>query len=119
MNYTLELNTQESDPNIVFNTIVFDSFKINVVERYTGRMGFNRKLCEVLFKVRTLDNELVKRKDGNVRVKIKGDKFETYNVLREVTNSYNYKNKLINRKEVEQDYVHFILSLVIENYQLN
>ena len=29
MNYTLELNTQEAGSNIVFNTIVFDSFKVN------------------------------------------------------------------------------------------
>lgn len=119
MNYTLELNTQEPDSNIVYNTIVFDSFKINIVERYTGRMGSNQKLCEVLFKVRTLDDEIIKRRDGNVRIKIKGDKFETYQALRKVMSSYNYKNRLINRKEVEQDYVHFILSLVIENYQLN
>jgi hypothetical protein len=76
-------------------------------------------LCEALFKVRTLDDDLIKRRDGNVRIKIKGDQFEAYQELIGKLSSYEYKNKLINRKDVEQDYVHFILSLVISNYQLN
>ncbi|SDQ65249.1 hypothetical protein SAMN05421664_2028 [Chryseobacterium soldanellicola] len=119
MNYTLELNTQEPDSNIVFNTIVFDSFKVNIVERYIGRMNYSPKLCHVLFKVRTLDNEIIKTRDGNARSKIKGDKFEEYYKLSRILNSYDYKNRLINRKDAEQDYVHFILSLVIFNYELN
>jgi hypothetical protein len=119
MNYTLELNTQEPGSNIVFNTIVFDSFKINIVERYTGRMNFNPKLCHVLFKIRTLDNDIIATRDGNLRIKIKGDQFESYQKLVKTLNSYDYKNKLINRKDAEQDYVHFILGLVISNYELN
>ncbi|GEN70981.1 MULTISPECIES: prevent-host-death protein [Chryseobacterium] len=119
MNYTLELNTQDAYSTIVFNTIVFDSFKVNIVERYTGRMNFQPKLSYALFKVRTLDNEIIKTRDGNGRVKIKGDHFETYQKLTKVLNSYAYKNKLMNVKEAQEDYVHFILSLVIVNYQLN
>jgi len=119
MNYKLDLNTQEPNSNIVFNTIVFDSFKVNIIERYTGRMNFNPKLCEVLFKVRTLDNDIIKRRDGHLRIKIKGDEFETYQQLIRILNSYDYKNKLISRKDADQDYVHFILRLVITNYELN
>ncbi|WP_027379621.1 hypothetical protein [Chryseobacterium daeguense] len=119
MNYTLELNTQERGSNIAFSTIVFDSFKINIVERYIGKMNFNPKLVEALFKVRTLDDEIIKTREGNGRVKIKDDKFETYQKLTAVLNSYDYKNRLINRDEAEQEYVHFILSLVIVNYQLS
>jgi hypothetical protein len=119
MNYKLELNTQEHGSKIVFNTIVFDSFKINIVERYMGRMDSNPKLCEVLFKVRTLDDHLIKRKDGNARIRIKGEDFETYQKLSRTLNSYDYRNKLINRKDADQEYVHFILRLVITNYELN
>lgn len=118
MNYKLELNTQEPNSNIVFNTIFFDSFKVNIVERYTGSMKFNPKLCEVLFKVRTLDNELITKRDGNVRVKIK-EEFEAYERLSKALDSYEYKNKLINRQEVEQNYVHFMIGMVIANYELN
>ncbi|MFP3597203.1 prevent-host-death protein [Chryseobacterium sp. SIMBA_029] len=118
MNYTLELNTQNPDSNIVFNTIMFDSFKVNIVERYIGRMNSSQNLRDVLFKVRTLDDKIINRRDGNVRVKIKGDHFETYQKLSGILNSYDYKNKLLNRKDAEQDYIHFILSLVISNYQL-
>ncbi|NIF04772.1 prevent-host-death protein [Chryseobacterium sp. Tr-659] len=119
MNYTLELNTQEPDSNIVFNTIVFDSFKINIVERYIRSIKSQPKLCEALFKVRTLDDVLIKTREDNGRIKIKGDQFETYQRLRRGLSSYEYKNKLINRKEVEENYVHFILSLVIANYNLS
>ncbi|MFC3161574.1 hypothetical protein SAMN05443633_101685 [Chryseobacterium arachidis] len=118
MNYKLELNTQEPNSNIVFNNIIFDSFKVNIVEKYFGKKGFNPKLGEALFKVRTLDDVLVNRKDGHIRLKIKGEDFETYQRLSRVLNSYDYKNKLINRKNADQDYVHFILSLVITNYSL-
>ncbi|ALR30106.1 MULTISPECIES: hypothetical protein [Chryseobacterium] len=117
MNYTLELNTQEPDSNIVFNTIKFDSFKVNIIERYTG--GRAAKLCEALFKLRTLDDEIIKTRNGNSRIKIKDDNFETYYRLTRVLNSYDYKNRLINRKDAEQDYVHFMLSLVITNYELS
>lgn len=119
MNYKLELNTQEPNSNIVFHTIVFESFKVNIVERYVGKMRFAPKLCHALFKIRTLDNELIETRDGNVRVKIKDDNFETYQRLVNVLSSYDYKNKLINRKDADQDYVHFILGLVISNYDLN
>lgn len=119
MNYKLALNTQEPNSNIVFNTIIFDSFKVNIVERYAGSMNSRPKLCEALFKIRTLDDAIIEKKDGNMRVKIKGDEFETYLKLTQRLNSYEYKNKLINRKDAEQDYVHFILSLVISNYNLS
>lgn len=119
MNYKLELNTQEPNSKIVFNTVIFDSFKVNIVERYIGSMKARPTLCEALFKVRTLDDTMIERRDGNTRVKIKGDDFEVYHRLSRDLNSYEYKNRLVNRKDVEQNYVHFILSLVIANYQLN
>lgn len=119
MNYKLELNTQEPGSKIVFNTIVFDSFKINIVERYMGKMNSNPKLCEVLFKVRTLNDEIIKRKDGHLRIRIKGEEFESYEKLTRTLNSYDYRNKLLNRKEADQEYVHFILRMVISNYDLN
>jgi predicted RNase H-like nuclease len=119
MNYTLELNTQEPGSNIVFNNIVFDAFKVNIVERHAGSMRSRLKLNHVLFKVRTLDNHLIETKDGNGRIKIKGEDFEIYQRITQVLESYEYKNKLLNRKDVEQEYVHFILRLVISNYDLN
>ena len=41
---------------------------------------------------------------------IKGDELETYQRLVKALGSYEYRNKLINRKAVDEDYVHFILS---------
>ncbi|WP_028121517.1 hypothetical protein [Epilithonimonas tenax] len=119
MNYSLELNVQDAGSNIVFNTIFLNSFKINIVERYTVKVGKNQKLCEVLFKVRTLDDQLIKKKDGNINLYFRGDDFFKYQKLKNIFSSYHYRKKLINRKEAEQDYVHFILSLAVMNYELN
>lgn len=47
MNYKLELNTQEPNSNIIFNTIIFDSFKVNIIEKYAGKMNSYPKLYEV------------------------------------------------------------------------
>ena len=52
-------------------------------------------------------------------MKIKDENLEKYKELIKRLYSYDYKNKLINRKEADQDYVYFILDLVIRNYQLN
>lgn len=119
MNYILELNTQKQGSNIVFNTIIFDSFKVNIVERYNGKMGFNQKLGHILFKVRTLGDEIINTRNGHLRIKIKNNEFDTYQKLINVINSYDYKNKLINIKTADHDYVNFMLGLVISNYQLS
>ncbi|WP_379963064.1 prevent-host-death protein [Epilithonimonas sp. UC225_85] len=118
MNYKLELVTQDSNSNIIFNNILLDTFKINIVERYNTKVGSNAKLCEVLFKVRSLQDEILKKKDGNLNTYIRNDEFAKYQKLIKVLYSPHYKKKLINRKEAEQDFVHFILSLVILNYEL-
>ncbi|WDF45882.1 prevent-host-death protein [Chryseobacterium sp. KACC 21268] len=119
MNYKLELQTQDPGSNIVFNNIILDVFKVNIVERYSGKMNMKPKLCEVVFKVRTLDDQIIKKKDGNVNTYIRNDGFTNYKTFINVLSSYHYKKKLINRKEAEQDFVHFILSLVVTNYELN
>ena len=119
MNYSLELNVQEAGSNIVFNTIFLDSFKINIVERYTMKADVKQKLCEVLFKVRTLDDQLIKKKDGNVNLYFRGDEFFKYQKLKNIFSSYHYRKRLINRKEAEEDFVHFILSTAVMNYELN
>lgn len=116
MNYQLQLRTPDSNGNLVFNTIIFDAFKVNIVERYYGLVS---KSCDVLFKVRTLDNQLIKRKDGHVKIRIKDADFDTYKTLLKVFSTYEYKNKLISRNDAQQDFVHFILRLVITNYNLN
>ena len=73
----------------------------------------------IIFKVRTLNNEIIKTKKDSGRVKLKGDAFLTYKKLIKVLNSYEYKNKLINRKTAEQNFVDFILSQVVSNYTMN
>lgn len=117
MNFKLQLRTPDSTPNLIFHAIIFDTFKINIVERYTGKG--KPKLTDVLFRVRTLDDKIINRRDGHVKIRIKDADLDTYTALLKVFRSYDYKNKLINRKEADQDFVHFLLRMVIMNYELN
>ena len=119
MNYKLELNKQEANPNLIFNNIIFDFFKVNIVERYSKPINPNLSASFVNFKVRTLNDEIIKTRKGNGRVKLKKENLITYNKLKKVLNSYEYKNKLINRKTAEQEYADFFLSLVVANFKIN
>ena len=82
-------------------------------------MTRNPILCDSILKVRTLDDQLIKTREGNSRVKLKGDDLEKYKSIKEILNSYQYKNKLIKQKEADEDYVHFVIRVYIDNYQIN
>jgi hypothetical protein len=119
MNYKLERQIQRSSSKIIFTNLFFDNFKINCIERYTGRMSNNPKLLEVYVKVRTLDDHFIKRKDGNIRIRLIDEEFTTYERLTRFFSSYSYQNKENERESADQDFVYFILRLVIANYNLN
>jgi len=118
MNYQLELRTEQPGSKIVFNAITFDHFKINIIERYTGRMDLHPELIETILKVRTLHDEIIKTKNGNVKIKIKGNDLNEYSLLTKILNSYEYKNRLLNVKEAQNNYVYFVLRMVIHQYDL-
>ncbi|MEG2335419.1 hypothetical protein SAMN05421796_1072 [Chryseobacterium piscicola] len=118
MQYKLELNSPSSNRDLVYHNIVFDTFKINIIERYGGKTNGYPKLLEAIFKVRTIDNTLIQRKDGNARVKLRDEVFVNYSRLSQIFKSYEYKNRLANRDEIEQKFIYFILELVIANYNL-
>jgi hypothetical protein len=119
MNYKLEINTQDPSSKLVFNTITFESFKINIIERYAGRMNLNPKLIEVFVKVRTLNDQLVKKIDGNSRIHVIGDDLTIYAQLSKDLQSVDIYKELKNKLTFEEDYVYFILKLVLNNYELN
>ena len=60
----------------------------------------------------------VAKKDGTVNTYLRGDDFRKYQKLTMVFSSLRYRNKLIDTEEAEQDFVHFILTFVIVNYEL-
>ena len=119
MNYKLEINIQDPSSKLLFNTITFESFKINIIERYTGRMNLNPKLIEVFVKVRTLNDQLIKKIDGNSRIRVIGDDLIIYEQLTEDLQSFQINKEAKNQSLFEQDYVYFILKLVLNNYELN
>ena len=98
---------------------IFDFFKVNIVERYSKSINSNQSPDFVIFKVRTLNDEIINTKKGNGRVKLKGDTFLTYKEMVKVLNSYEYQNKIINRETAKQKFVDFILGLVVSNYKIN
>ena len=118
MNYKLELNKQGIGPNIIFHNIIFDFFKVNIVERYPKSMASTLSPDFVIFKVRTLNDEIINTKKGNGRVKLKGDTFLTYKEIIKVLNSYEYQYRFIYRDSAIQKFVDFILGLVVSNYKI-
>lgn len=71
MNYKIEFNKQGIGPNIIFHNIIFDFFKVNIVERYSKSINSNQSSDFVIFKVRTLNDEIINTQKGNGRVKLK------------------------------------------------
>ena len=118
MNYKIEINNREINSNLVFNNIIFDFFKVNIVERHSSKNS-NLSANFVNFKVRTLDDEIIETRKGNGRVKLKKENLITYNKLKENFSSYQNQNNFINTKTAEQDFVNFILSQVVSNYKIN
>lgn len=119
MEYKLELNTEGGSFNIVFHNLIFTTFKINIIERYHDNQNAPRKLLETIIKVRTLDDVLIKGKTGNGRVILRDRKFVDYARLSKALRSYEYRRRLINPKEVEQNYIDFLLLILIANYDIN
>ena len=119
MNYKLELNKQGIGPNIIFHNIIFDFFKVNIVERYPKSMALTLSPDFVIFKIRTLNDEIINTKKGNGRAKLKGDTFLTYKEMVKVLNAYEYQNNIISSETAKQEFVGFILGLVVSNYKIN
>ncbi|GGG63784.1 prevent-host-death protein [Epilithonimonas arachidiradicis] len=117
MNYKLEINAQERGSKLHFKTIYFDAFKVNIIERYTGVK--QPKILHIIIKLRTLTDEIINTKSDSGRVKLKDETFDSYAEFAKPLTSYEYRNKLIDRKAVEEKFVNFILGHVIANYQLN
>jgi len=117
MNFQLELHTQNYGSNIVFNNIIFQGYKVNIIERYKGKMNNNPELTQLVFKVRTVEDHLLQTLDGHSRVKIKGEDLEAYKRKKSVL--IPYKNRRLHSKENEYDYMHFVLTIILANYQLN
>ena len=58
MNYKLELNKQEANPNLIFNNIIFDFLKINIVERYSKPIKSNSSADFIIFKTSSPINNI-------------------------------------------------------------
>jgi len=118
MNFRIEYVKDHDNLYLNFINIILDAFKINIIERYSG-IAHNRKLVGVTIKVRSHDNVIIERNDGAGRKFLKESEFETYFNLRRILNSYEYKNKLINREKADQEYFHYVLTVVITSFKIH
>lgn len=116
MNFTLEINKPEQGSNLGFKTIYFNAFKINIIERYTGKGQTH--FYHVVIKLRTIEDKIINTIKGTGRIMLKEADYQTYSRLSKVLSSYEYRNKLINRNKVEDEFVNFILSRMVGQYQL-
>ncbi len=117
MNYTIQLESPEKA--LVFKTIIFDTFKINVVERYKNVKSLDPVYNHVVIKLRTLDDQIIKTKNDTVSRKLREDEFESYaKVAQKVRPVKNLKSNSV-RVLQEQEFVHYILVKVLEHYDLS
>ncbi|KQT20577.1 hypothetical protein ASG31_17570 [Chryseobacterium sp. Leaf404] len=117
MHYRLEKRLESRDPNVRFNTVYFNTFKINVIERYTNKKAETKSLCEAKFKVRTLEDKLIFKKNGEVTSYLRNENFIIYKSLLKAIQPQNLNDRLQQNQDREQDYVYFLLKIALENYQ--
>lgn len=116
MEFRLEIDPINPKSNLTFKTIYFKAFKINIIERYSGK-GF-KNIHHVIIKLRSLDDEIIPTINGASRIKIKESFYQHYLKISRPLSSYDYRNKLLDTKTVDDQFVNFILSQMIGKYQL-
>ena len=117
MNFKLEINARERGSNLSFKTIYFNAFKINIIERYSGGKGHDR-FYHIVIKLRTIDDNIIQTKSGAGRIMLSENDFDQYGRMAKVLSSYEYRNKLMDRKIIEDEFVNFILGKMVAHYQL-
>lgn len=115
MNYKLELDNSEQ-PILRFKNIIFDSFKINVVERFSTSKNINITYSHILIKLRTSDDKIIKTKNGTVSKKLGVEDFKTYGSLSRALNGWKYRNDKEYRLKAENDFVQYIMFLALDHY---
>ncbi len=117
MNFRLEINARERGSKLSFKTIYFNAFKINIIERYSGGKA-NERFYHIVIKLRTIEDEIIKTKSGASRIMLSENDFQKYGELVKILGSYEYRNKLMDRKIIEDEFVNFILGKMVAHYQL-
>jgi len=115
MNYKLELDTPEQSI-LAFKNIIFDSFKINVVERFSTSKNTRITYSHILIKLRTSDDKIIKTKNGTVSKKLKQEDFNTYGELSRALTSWKVKNDKEYCQKAEKDFVQYIMFIALDNY---
>lgn len=116
MEFRVEIDPINPKSKLQFKTIYFKAFKINIIERYSGK-GF-QNFYHIIIKLRTIENELIPTIDGASRIKIDESFFPAYLRLSQSLSSYEYRKKLMDTKTLEDQFVNFILSQMIGKYQI-
>lgn len=114
MNYTLE--QEFPDKSLAFRTIFFDTFKINIIERYRNVKSPTVVYNHIVIKLRTLDDQIIKTKKETVSKKLAEEDYQTYSRLSQKLSPSRYRNA--EKVQQEQEFVHYILLKVLENYDL-
>jgi len=115
MNYTLELDAPEQSI-LAFKNIIFDNFKINIIERYSTSKNSRITYSHIIIKLRTSDDQIIKTKYGTVSKKLKQEDFQTYARLSKSLEGWKFKNDKIYRSQVEKDFVQYITFIALDNY---
>lgn len=116
MEFRLDIEPVDRKSKLQFKTIHFKNFKVNIIERYSGP-GF-QNLYHLIIKLRTTDDQIINTITGNSRIKVPEAYHADFLRLAKTLASYEYRNKLMNTKMVDDEFVNFILMRMIGHYEL-
>lgn len=91
MKYILEMELQSSNPAIIFHNVIFDTFKINIIERYSKYPDGRPLLCEAKFQMRSSDDRIFKKQNGDVTYNFRDPEFYHHKRSTKLINSCRQK----------------------------
>lgn len=119
MNYTIEYPENKSQLStsqyhVNFITVYYGEYKANIVTEWIGFPDSSPTMKSAFFRLRDLNDNLIKNNSGNVKVKIKGTEFK---YLKE--SEHNIEWNKGDKTENENMIALTIAVIISENYTFN
>lgn len=120
MNYTIEypINnkhlTTSQHHNVSFITVTYGDYKANIVCEYFGFMDFSPIMKGAFFRLRDINDNIIKTNAGNIKTKIRGK------ALKDFRSAVHYIDSSKGIKEDNENTIALIVAILISSdYSFN
>lgn len=119
MNYTIEYPENKnklstSQYHVNFITVYYGEYKANIVTEWVAFPDCSPTMKSAFFRLRDLNDNLIKTNSGNVKVKIKGIEFKNFK-----ESEHNIELQKGDKTENENMIALIIAVMISENYTFN